>query len=341
MQKHQPEGFVLILVLLVTSILIILGTQLYYRSTTNTLFSASLLKRERAKVLALSGIELAKSFFIFDDASENKSKEALDKKDESKGASESAYYKKLFAKLFPYINVWQEFKLDNENSIKFCICCEDGKININQFYDFNAGKFKSNDDEVFFKKIFENLESKSDSKIKYSEFVNFLKSRKYPLNDVTDILKAKDFDFFKDNIFLKNDSQNGIILTDLFTVFSSKKEIQPIFLSRTVLGLLGIKFSEKDPKSFIKIATESAKELKQKINWPSDWSRLLEQKYSKSYASIPKEYSKLFDSDFAPKNFSVISLGIVDGVEQKVYAILHFDKIQDKVILTLKRLYWI
>lgn len=341
MQKQQSEGFVLVLVLLVISILILLGTQLYYRATTNTLFSTSLLKRERAKVLALSGIELAKSFFIFDDESENRAKENISNKEESKQGNEAEYYKRLFIKLFPYINVWQEYKFDDENIIKFCICCEDGKININQFFDFGAGKFKSNDDEVVFKKIFEYLASKSDSRVKYSEFVNFLKNRKYQLNDVTEILNAKDFDYFKDNIFLKNSSQNGIILTDLFTIYSSKKEMQPIFLSRSVLELFGMKFSDKDPKALSKIAAENAKDFKQKFNWPSDWGKLLEQKYGKNYSSIPKEYSKLFDSNFVPKNFSVISYGIVDGIEQKVYAILHFDKIQDKVILTLKRLYWI
>src|SRR5262245_34621653 len=104
MHKKESEGFILVLVLLICSVLIILGTQLYYKSTSNAIFSSTLLKREKAKVLALSGLELAKNYFIFDENDENEAN-LFAKSDKSKEAKDTKadYYKKLFVKLFPKI----------------------------------------------------------------------------------------------------------------------------------------------------------------------------------------------------------------------------------------------
>ena len=46
----------------------------------------------------------------------------------------------------PTLNRWQTFELTEEidgldGEIKLCITCEDGKLDLNQWYDFNKKKF--------------------------------------------------------------------------------------------------------------------------------------------------------------------------------------------------------
>lgn len=340
---HKKEsGFILVLAMLICSFLIIIGTQLFYKTSSNSIFSSTMLKREKAKVLALSSIELAKSSFIF--APKKSEAETFEQgKQEPKKDDKLDYQKQIFENVYPYINRWQTYKFDDEyGEIKFCISCEDGKININDLYDFKDHKFKKNEYKDFFENIISLIQKNSNVRLNLKDVLDFLGKRDFGLNDPTEFLKLKDFESFKNNIFYNPNDPENLYLMDLFTIFSDSEKLQPIFLSNSLSKVLGLKVAQqKDGSKRAQIVPELSKKIKSSFSWSKDWKDLLESGYGKPFSSMPSQISKLFDTNFNPKTFSILAYANVSGVEQKVYAIVHFDKIQDKVVLTLQRLYWI
>ena len=100
-------------------------------------FSRTVINREKAKMLALSGVQLAMSKLSLPEKKETK---------ENKAQSPDVMSKKFLEKILPIINRWEiislKEKTDNiDAEIKICIVCENGKININKLYDFNTHKF--------------------------------------------------------------------------------------------------------------------------------------------------------------------------------------------------------
>src|SRR3990167_8681067 len=58
-QRHKSAGYILVLTLLVTSVLTIIVTQIFFQSNTTNTLTDTLIKKEKAKILAISGIQLA------------------------------------------------------------------------------------------------------------------------------------------------------------------------------------------------------------------------------------------------------------------------------------------
>ena len=59
--NHQRAGYVMILTLIIVSLSVVLATYLARRSTIFNAFASTAIKREKAKMLALSGIQIAMS----------------------------------------------------------------------------------------------------------------------------------------------------------------------------------------------------------------------------------------------------------------------------------------
>ena len=82
----------------------------------------------------------------------------------------------------------------------------EGKININRLYDFEKHHFlNEGQPQDDMKKMFQELFGLIKEQIQadfFTDFEKFLKERKYPLNDVTELLNIKGFDVFKNTCFL-------------------------------------------------------------------------------------------------------------------------------------------
>ena len=95
--------------------------------------------------------------------------------------------------MLPIINRWQEFKLVKKTDgidgvIRVCIMSENGKVNLNQIFDFKTKKFKgqgqvARDYAKSFKIIAERLKSFVEIDL-YQPNLSFLTKRGYPLNDI-------------------------------------------------------------------------------------------------------------------------------------------------------------
>jgi hypothetical protein len=369
---HKKDGYILILSLMIISLAITLVTYIFYIGSVQMPFSYTMIHREKAKQLALSGIQIAIA----------KLSQEIEIKDEGKKPGQPASpaqpapaggenkkaeawpqeqaAQKLIKEIVPTLNRWQTFALKEEydgidGTIKICMGSEDGKIDLNSWYDFEKHAFtgdKAKQEVIkhliieFFKRI-----GKEDL---YAEFEKFLKARQYRLDDVTELLRAPGFVAFKDSIFYpgplkeKEEEKNKIpvYLTDIFTVWSGKQTVDPWLLSHSMCGLLGIKQSTTgDVESRKKAVEQVIKDIKLDAQWATDWKKYLAPLYGTDINALTKNSELIFNTKFEPKIFSVLSYGVVGQVTQKMLAILERNEEKnDKKLaynIIIKKLYWL
>ncbi len=231
----------------------------------------------------------------------------------------------------PVLNREQKFKLKQaidgiNGSIALTVGAEEGKININRLYDFDKHQFigqgqAKGDMRKLFQELFALIEQKIGKNL-FADFETFLKEKKYSLNDVTELLTIKSFEVFKDLVFYDPSIANNekIYLTDIFTVSSSKKEIEPWLLSHSLQTLL--KF--KSPATLAKDVV--VKNFKEQVNWPKEWNTSLATLYGVEYNGIPKTIAEIFNNSFDSKIFSVISQATIGSVTVVFWAIIEREK---------------
>lgn len=361
--KQQREGFILVLTLLVLSLAVVLVNQFYVAGTVTLLFDKTMIDREKAQTLAYGAIALAESqLAVVKKQEKNKEKEKETKEQHKEE-------KKFLERIVPIINRWQEFTLQTKTdginaTIKLCISCEDGKLNINQLWDFEKKKFIQIGGQKSFAKdaekttqqaelqlILQSLKKFSNFKDIAAPFEKFLKDRQYKLNDVTELLQNKEIaQAFQQNIFYEppetaaraTSDKRPVYLMDLFTIFSATGKLEPWLLSDSVAAVFGLTRaqaddSEKRKKEVVAVT----KEFKPTIVLEKDWNTLFKPLYGKEFKSITKETQAMFQTTFEPKTFSVLIHATVGTITQKLYVILHRTHQDSYQQFTVQRLYWL
>lgn len=365
------KGFIMVTTLIVLSLIVAMVGYLINRSTSYLPFVRTVVDREKAKELALGGIQMAISQLAYADATDEK--ESGEEKDFKKTSTQdsqdpkaqapqpkdkgSAQSKQFLKTLLPILNTWQMFKLDPvkdgvEGEIKICLMSEDGKINLNELYDFSkhtfAGRGKEADE---LKKAFEafcnKIKKMGEGPSTFEGIQGAFKKRDSRLRDVTELITIQAFEPFKLRIFYDPDasSSNGkkdkaLYLTDIFTIWSTQRGLDPWLLSPSVATMLGIE-KDKDTKAFSESALKS---FKASYSWPADWNAIFAKLYKKDFASLPKGIQSLLRTNFGPETFSVLSYGKVGEITHRLFAILVRDTTdrQDKepAKVHIKKLYW-
>jgi len=365
---NKQSGYILIVTLMVISLSVVLVSYLFTRSSVYLPLSTTVIKREQAKMLALGGIQVAMSQVAV-------KKSAVAK---ANGKDAGAREKRFLAQLLPVLNRWQGFKLTEKEEgldaqLGVCLMCEDGKININEMYDFdthtflNEGKAKG-DYKKMMQELFGRIEKMVQGKDLYKAFEKFLKARQYKLNDVTELLTSKPFEIFKNNVFyeppaqaapaqaapsqdapaqneIQKSKERPLYLTDIFTVWSGVPTVEPWVLSDSVRGVLGLTRVEYEKKeSRKKEMSQLLKKFTVSTRWDTQWNALLQPLYGKDFAALPKGIAPLLSAKFEPMIFSVLSYGKVGDITQKVYALIEripSSKDDDFLFgVTVKRIYW-
>jgi len=378
--NNQP-GYILVFSLMFIALLVMLAIRISDRGRVHVSYVKTMIDRERAKMLAFSGLQIAMTQLAIKEESKKQdqpdSKEG-EKKDQkgtqSKGVGKlwtEKESKEFIKQVWPYLHRWQEFELTRgtygtDGVIRICIGCEEGKIDINQTFDFNDDpkkrKFigqsktastpdKSKADKNNFKKVFEEIFKKITKFIKGEErfkaFENYLvkkkqfekiyKNRQNKLYDTTEFLRLKGFEGFADKVFYTPYLEKGrkirekptVYWTDIFTIFSGSKQISSWFISPSIKRLLG--FKEKEGMKIadkIKKAENISKNFKATLKFPEDWNNFFAPIYGMKYENLPKWFTPLLNTKFEPKTFSVLSYGEVNKVSCKIFAIIERKKIR-------------
>ncbi len=359
MQKNNKnsQGYILVLTMMIISIMVLVVTQMFYQGTAHLAFSRTVINTQKAKMLSLGGLQLTISKLSVVPKKEAKKPEQTQAAGSEQKPQKDDQGKKLLKKLLPIINRWQTINLKEsiegvEGQIKICITCENGKININKLYDYANHKFlgqgqTKGDTKKVLEQIFKKLEDITGKKNMFYSLQQFLQKRKYPLNDITELLEIADYSYFKDRVFYEPIDQKGkslkdVYLTDIFTTWTEDAKIQPWLFSDSLCGVLGLRRVEgKDFETRKQSAEQWIENFKPKFQPDLDWSKIFKPIYNKDLSGLPKDFDTILDTQFAPNIFSVISSSIVDNVAQNLFAILQIQKKGDSVVVKLKKLYWI
>ncbi len=353
------NGFILVLTLIILSIMVVMVTQLFNRGRIHLYFARTMIDREQAKSLALGGIQLAINQLVTEQKKETEQDGSQAKPDASEESKSKQDPKLLFLKKnLATLNLWQEFNLTQEIDgidavIKFCIVSEDGKIDINTIFDFNAKKFlnegaASNDTKKALKALFASAKKFFNNKDLFEPFEKFLKQRQYKLHDVTELLTIDEFqNVFRDKLFYEpplssstKKEQRPVYLTDIFTVWSGQSAMNAWVLSDSIRALLSVKRSEPADNNEREKQVESL--LKNLKSFSGDlktvWDQSLEKLYAKEFKAIPTDLAVLLSPKFHVATFSVLSYATVGKITQKVLALV---EAQESTKFIVKKLYWL
>lgn len=301
-------------------------------------YTKTMVDREKARMLASGSIQLAISQLASVEAKQQAPSGAA----REKKAEQPHDGKHLLKTILPQMNRLQKYELkqniDGINAtLGFMLMSEEGKININRFYDFDKHKFLGDEPgaktdtqqeknmRIFFQQLFAQIKDQTGADL-FAEFEKFLKERKYPLNDVTELLTIKGFEIFKDTAFIDPlalpQKKPALYLTDIFTVFSSKQSIQPWLISNSLAALLKL---QRDPEK-IPPVDDLLKNFKDKNDWKTDWDKSLKNLYGIEFAAVPKYIQQFLNPVFDPRIFSVFAFATVGSATVRLFAILEREK---------------
>jgi hypothetical protein len=358
--KRSSPGYIMIFALLIIGALMVIVTYIGHRGSYYLPFAKMAVEREKAKMLAVSGIQVAIAQLAEVPKKENKKESSSAKAgvDATADAEPAVQGEKDFlVRILPTLNRWQHFDLKEEvdgvdGRMSICLVCEEGKINLNRMIDFKKNTFRGSEKsgwKVLMQEICKSIERVSKSGDLFATFEKIVKEAKFPFNDATELITKKEFNFFKDNLFYQpptTKKHDTIYLTDIFTVWSSSDKLEPWLFSDSMNALFGLPRVEVDDIKKRKEQVEGwAKNFKTKSNWSSDWQTILMPVYAKELRTLPKNIDSKLSTTFDPHFFSVLVHGKVGEVTQIVYAILERNKRTEgdavEYDVVIKKLYWL
>ncbi|HEB41865.1 MAG TPA: hypothetical protein ENI08_02505 [Candidatus Dependentiae bacterium] len=362
MQKivKKNNGYILIFTLLITAATTAVVTYIFNRGIVYVPFMQLMIDQEKAKIIALSGIQVIASQLTYQE------KEKREPRVEKKTMpNQDNNEKKLLARILPTLNRWQTFQLKEniegiDAQLQVCLMSEEGKINLNKIYDFSQHKFRGQEKKQenwkkILQEVFNRIEKINKGKDLFSSLEKFLSKQQQPLNDVTELLAIKSFITFKNDLFYdppnklekkKRPTKQPLYLTDIFTTSSSKATLEPWLFSDSLDHLFGLKQAEfGDIKQRKKIVNQWLKNFKKTAKWKQDWNTQLKPVYEKELQSLPQSIDSILSTTFEPKMFSILSYATVGSVTQRLFVVVERIKSsqngQTVYDIKIRKLYWL
>lgn len=356
------SGYVLALAMGFIAIVSVLVTGLVHRVMVFHRVQYALIEREQARLLALSGVNIALAQLTDVKKVDEKKKEGQQaqvpqapapkapatggaQQPQAKVASLQGQLKKLTALL----NRWQTFSLKEagegvDGTCEIYLASERGKIDLNSIYDFAQRKFVKRDG-FDGEKICQLVSEKLSSVLKsgnFAEFLSaFLKERGYPLDDLSQLIADKRFEKMRDRLFITPDG--GVALFDVFTLETQQAQIQPWFVTSGLGAILGFQVGKGIDKKIWQKSLEKVPASVSTLKWQQQWDTLLAPVYGKEYGKLTGEVKSLFAEKFESAPFSVVSYGKFGAFTTKVYAIIE-EKVTEQGKTAgygIRKLYWL
>ena len=208
--RHTHSGYIMIFTLLAISAAMVIVTYIGHRASYYLPFSYMIHDREKAKMLSLSGVQVAIAQLAQPDEKKEQKKEQQQPQGEQKEAAGAAQKsipeKEFLSRILTTLNRWQDFVL-TENSdgidgtIKICLMCEEGKINLNRIIDFKKNAFRG-DEKSGWKAVMQEICKAIDRVAKtgdlFPAFEKIVKEIDVKFNDSTELIKRKELNSLKD-----------------------------------------------------------------------------------------------------------------------------------------------
>ncbi len=371
--SRKSDGFIMIVTLMMLALGVVIVTFMASRTSTYVPYVYNRLERSQAIELAMGGIQLAMSQLANADIVEKVDKQdgssqpqaqqpQQNQQQQSQGGQQKPQVQQLSSagqraqamlnNLMPILNTWQQFSFKEDRDgvdgeIKICIMSESGKINLNELYDFDKHALKGDQNaqveiSQWLKEILAKIAKLASMPDLFEPLMTEFKNRTTKFRDPTELLLVQEFSSFRSNLFFDPaKSQDKLLfLTDIFTVWSRERTLDPWLLSESVKSLLGVE-GGKAPEDI----DSRVKAFKGAYTWPGDWATLFGKAYKKEWNALPKGTSAVMATRFDPKVFSVLVSGTVGETEQRLYAIIERGRIDQDLTksagVTIRKIYWV
>ncbi len=356
--KHHQSGYILLVTFSMLALCSALVSMFLAKGLTHKKFTTIALEQEKMHQFLLSTPALAQSFLSFSADEMQPVKKADDEDAKASSADTPApgngamdFSKKLLERVLPVVNKKQTFRMkeiekDFPVVINLTFFCESGKININGLYDLVNKNFYNEgvvgkDQKVFSMWLFDKIAKITERPSLLQPFLEHLKLRKIPFNDVTELLAIKEFaDCFSEAVFYEPQPLHArpdkkiqkLFLTDIFTVTSESDTIQPWLLSPSVCVLLDIAQQSNKQEEFkkeedLKIDISS---FKSQADWNKDWDAGLKPLYNVSFDKIPEQVRGMLSTQFSVTTFSILVEVARESLEDSSYDQAATDVVTDE-----------
>lgn len=343
MMHRKNKGSIVVFSLIILSLMLFLTQQLIKSVYVGSLFVKTIAGREHAQMLALGGVRTAINLLELQ-FEEKKKDEKANKEEPDEDEKKSGFDKSkkddtpvqnFLRKVLPNLNRWIVLPLDEkqdgvEGEVKICISCENGKININEIFDFKKEEFNK-EYEPMLKSM--EIKGKLATGELHSGLLQFFKKKKKPLQELSELYDVKGIDtldiFYQPPIISdkkkKEEAKQNVHLSllDIFTIWTDDGMLEPIMLSDALCALMGLRRpashdGEKHKDKFKQIIDSFSPE------WGSDWNqnwKFIQPLYDEK-PKIVKDLGTIFSKQFGPTVYSVLSSGKVGNVEQRLLVVV-------------------
>ena len=345
----KQAGYILVFTMIMMASLTAIVIYIFNRGMTAIPLISLVIEREKAKMVAFSGIEVARSLIVaIHDQSQEKKEESAEKKPSNEGekqpttdgeSKQKPNNDQLFVQqIVPGLGRWTTYVLKEhidgvEGELKICITCENGKINLNKIFDFKTHKFvgegaQTGNWKTMLELLLKPVGTATKTADLFAGLEGFLKAQKGPLDDVTQLLLVPAFVSFADKLYVMSPKEpnkeimSAIALTDLFTLYGDSASLEPWCLSTSVQMACGIAVNTSTVQQRAKDVVQWTKNFKPFWQWKTDWNISLKNVYQKELAGLPKGLDAVFTVTCKPTFFGVLVQGTVGKVTQTVYAII-------------------
>ena len=343
----KKPGYILLILFIILSGCMALITIFFSRSSRYRNLMSEIISNDKTSRLAISGISIGKA--ILDPIDKDKNEDVAPQKDEKKDKVDGKN-QKIFKSIFPFLQASKKYKLIDQvdgvsAEIEFLFSSENGKLNINSLYNIEDEKFvdegSENDRKKFCIWLFDQIAKITQTESLFEPFFNHIKSRDADLNDVTELLRIKQFEeTFKNKIFYKTDpkEEKPLFLTDLFTVSTDQETINPYLFSESWCTILQLRPKAPGSEEEIKKMIAS---FKDKPNWANDWDDSLSKFYQKDYQDLPKEIKSMLTQECELNIFSLLLSATIGETTSTIFTILDRDSKKESTTFNILKIYQI
>jgi hypothetical protein len=311
--------------------------QLIKSVSVGSFFSATMVHREQAEMLALGGINLAIAQLQKGMVPDKKKQEQLSGAPVQQAEAAKKFpYTTFIREVLPHLDRWQLFNLTEERdgiegSMQICISCEEGKVPLQAVYDEKRGEIKPAIKALF--KSFGIKKKLADGSMTV-KLGTFFKKRRHRVTDVSalaSIAADTHLPLWYEPVPAANPEARAkapgpprdIALQNVFTTWNKGGKISPLLLSDSLAAVLKLRRPQgTDPYKRKANYEELAKKYVPAISKGNEivWKAL--QGIWEAKPKLSKELLDLFSPVVEPRFFSVLSCGKVAGVKQTALAIL-------------------
>lgn len=360
MIRKAQHGYILLLTTFIIATCLLLISLVVSRVSTYKQLTRSYTEKEIARLIARSGIDIAMSqlmIFVQDKKEEAQpvKKNLTQPNDQSKQEENEKKAQESAADfILKKLNTWQTFDFEDkheglEATCNVYITSEQGKINLNNLYDFKEKKFKqlgTVDGKKALEFLTERLKPIFDAEQKKVDLANLVEQifqkNNGPFEDISQLAQGNNGVVIYNRLFPSKEDQDKITFFELFTT-SQAKSIHPLALTSSMKLIAGFKKPGKETKE--KPSNEQIDNIinKQINDWKAEWDNVLSKIYGQTYDSVPETIKSLFANKFEPNLFFVVSYGKVGSVTEKVAALIEKNQTgtNKNEPFIIRKLYWL